>query len=146
MLASTHALVGAVIGISSKNNTQAVTYGVASHFILDSIPHWGGVGSYETFLKVAVPDGLTVLALTALVYKKTPSHIRNRTLLGLVGAVFPDLDKPSVLFFKRNPFPKKIQKFHESIQTEKPILVVVDTTFFIISGVLLYSILKKNVQ
>lgn len=144
MFASTHAVFGAVLGNLATSNTKAFTSGLASHFVLDAIPHWGGVKSHKTFLKIAVIDGIAVLGITYYLYRTTPSEEKSRTLLGLIGAVFPDLNKPSILFFKHNPFPEPIQKFHSGIQTEAPSYAAVDAIFFLASGIALYYILRQN--
>jgi hypothetical protein len=39
-------------------------------------------------------------------------------LAGMSGAAFPDLDKPSLLFFGRSPFPKAWDDFPGRIQRE----------------------------
>jgi len=36
----------------------------------------------------------------------------------MAGAALPDLDKPSVVFFGRSPFPRVVDQFHKLIQDE----------------------------
>jgi hypothetical protein len=38
----------------------------------------------------------------------------------MAGAVLLDLDKPSIHFFGRNPFPLPVQRLHQWIQNESP--------------------------
>jgi hypothetical protein len=36
----------------------------------------------------------------------------------MLGAAFPDSDKPMEMFFHRSPFPASVDRFHSRIQTE----------------------------
>ena len=38
----------------------------------------------------------------------------------MAGAALPDLDKPSIVFFGRSPFPRAVDLFHMRIQDEAP--------------------------
>lgn len=111
MLASTHFVSGVTIGLLTNNPAKAFSYGFLSHFVLDSVPHWGGVDKYSTYLKVAVCDGFSLIALSALVYKLAPKHKRVSMLAGALGAVFPDFDKPSMLFSKKTLSLKRCNAF-----------------------------------
>ena len=63
MLLTNHVLSGALIGARARGPEQAFAAGVASHFVLDAIPHWGDWGTKRRFLRVAVADGLVSLAV-----------------------------------------------------------------------------------
>ena len=66
MLLTNHVLSGALIGAVVRRPVPAFVLGVASHFALDAVPHWGDWrGDTRKFLRVAVPDGLTALATMA---------------------------------------------------------------------------------
>src|ERR1039457_4066186 len=58
VLLTNHVLSGALIGALARRPLPAFAAGVASHFVLDAMPHWGQWGSQRRFLRVAVPDGL----------------------------------------------------------------------------------------
>ena len=58
MLLTNHVLSGALIGALARRPAAAFAAGVASHFVLDALPHWGNWGSIRRFLRAAVPDGL----------------------------------------------------------------------------------------
>jgi hypothetical protein len=118
MLVTNHVLSGAVIGAVVDRPSAAFTLGVASHFALDTVPHWGNWGSHSRFMRVAVPDGLAGLAAIAAFTAMAPQGRRLAVLAGMAGAALPDLDKPSVVFFGRSPFPRVVDKFHASIQHE----------------------------
>lgn len=119
MLVTNHVLSGAVLGALMLRPLPAFAAGVVSHFPLDVVPHWG-VSEHDEFLRVAVRDGLTGLAAMAVLYAMTDPARRPAVLAGMAGAAFPDLDKPSRLFFKRSPFPRTVDQFHERIQREDP--------------------------
>ncbi len=120
MLLTNHVLSGALIGALARRPLSAFALGVASHFALDAVPHWGEWGSQRRFLRVAVPDGLISLATMGAIAAATPSDRRLAVLAGMSGAVLPDLDKPSNLWFGRSPFPAAVDRFHARIQPEAP--------------------------
>jgi hypothetical protein len=119
VLITNHVLGGALVGLASPGPVSAFTVGVASHVAMDVVPHWGDP-DHEAFLRVAVVDGLVGLATMALLARLTPSSRRVTVLAGMLGACFPDADKPSDLFFGRSPFPAPVDAFHKAIQTESP--------------------------
>ena len=49
-----------------------------------------------------------------------PDDTRVAVLAGMAGAALPDLQKPSVAFFGRSPFPRCVDEFHGRIQREAP--------------------------
>jgi hypothetical protein len=42
------------------------------------------------------------------------------SVAAMTGAVLLDLDKPLMHFFRRNPFPEFVCRFHEWVQKESP--------------------------
>ena len=97
---------------------QAFAAGVASHFVLDAIPHWGEWGSQRRFLRVAVADGLVSLAVAGALAAAAPPARRAAVLAGMAGAALPDADKPTRLWFGWSPFPREFDRFHNRIQRE----------------------------
>jgi hypothetical protein len=119
VLITNHVLSGAFIGAVTRRPAAAFALGVASHFALDAVPHWGDWGDDESlFLRVAVRDGLTGLAVMGALTALAPPSARAAVLAGMAGAALPDLDKPSRTFFGRSPFPSVVDKFHRDIQRE----------------------------
>jgi hypothetical protein len=112
-----HVLSGAVLGAVCPGPVSAFTVGVVSHFALDMVPHWGDV-EFDEMVPIGVRDGLVGLTAMGLVHLSTPRAARLRVLAGMSGAAFPDLDKPSQLFFGRSPFPRAWDDFHVAIQRE----------------------------
>lgn len=117
MLITNHVMSGAVVGALAPGPVSAFALGIASHFTLDTVPHWG---DEETFLQVAVVDGLVGLAAMGTIAAATPPDRRVRVLAGMLGACAPDADKPSEVFFGSSPFPEALDAWHKRIQRESP--------------------------
>ena len=118
MLLTNHVLSGALIGALARRPLPAFTAGVASHFVLDAMPHWGKWDSKRHFVRVAVRDGLVSLAAMGALAAVSPPDRRLAVLAGMAGAAIPDLDKPAKLWFGRSPFPPAFDRFHMGIQDE----------------------------
>jgi hypothetical protein len=116
VLFTTHLLAGALIGRSVGGAPTAFTAGVASHVAMDVLPHWGRWDDDE-LLRVARVDGLTALAVAALVLRQAPAGRRARVAAGMAGAGLLDLDKPARHFFRRSPFPRAVDEAHARIQS-----------------------------
>ena len=119
MFITNHVLSGAVTGAVVRRPVPAFLAGVASHFVLDALPHWGKVGP-ERFLLAAVADGLTGLASMAVLTAAARPGRRAAVLAGMAGAALPDLDKPIELRFGFSPWPPPVDRFHRAIQDEAP--------------------------
>ena len=120
MLVTNHVLSGAIIGRLAPSAPVAFVAGVASHLVLDAVPHWGAPRPIGELMHVAVPDGLLGATAMALVAGRTDPRRRARVLAGMAGAAFLDLDKPSTVFFGFSPFPARVDAFHQRIQRESP--------------------------
>ena len=118
MLLTNHVLSGALIGALAGRPAPAFAAGVASHFVLDAMPHWGDWGSRRRFMRVAVPDGLVSLAVMGALTAASPPGRRATVLAGMAGAALPDADKPANIFFGWSPFPAAVDRFHARIQDE----------------------------
>jgi hypothetical protein len=118
VLLTNHVLSGALIGAVARRPLPAFAAGVASHFVLDAVPHWGDWGSPRRFLRVAVPDGLVSLALIGAFAAAAPPERRLAVVAGMAGAALPDADKPTRLWFGWSPFPAAVDRFHSRIQSE----------------------------
>ena len=140
MLITNHVLSGAIIGAVTQRPAAAFALGAASHFALDAVPHWGDWGDdMGLFMRVAVRDGLTGLAVMGALTALAPPSARVAVLAGMAGAALPDLDKPSRMFFGRSPFPRFVDKFHAGIQRESrrrfPVEVAAGAAFVAILAV-----------
>ena len=117
MLITNHVVAGAVIGAVAPGPASAFALGIASHVVMDALPHWGHP-DYDVFIKVAVVDGLIGLATLATLARAASPERRTAVVAGMLGACFPDADKPSTLFFGRSPFPAWVDDVHKRIQNE----------------------------
>lgn len=117
MLITNHVIAGAAVGMVSRTPGGAFGLGLLSHAAMDALPHWG-TEDEETFLRVAVVDGLVGLGVLGYLAVAAPRARRTRVVAGMLGACFPDSDKPSQLFFGRSPFPAIVDKWHGDIQDE----------------------------
>jgi hypothetical protein len=120
VLLTNHVLSGALIGALVRQPVPAFAVGVASHFVLDAMPHWGKWRSRRHFMRVAVPDGLISLAAMGALAALSPAERRAAVVAGMAGAALPDLDKPAFVYFGRSPFPRAVNRFHSRIQREAP--------------------------
>jgi hypothetical protein len=142
MLVTNHVLSGVIIGATTRRPAHAFVLGVASHFVLDWVPHWGKFGGGRRMLRVAVPDGLIGLAVMGTMAAAAPRERRAAVLAGMAGAALPDLDKPSRLFFGRSPFPGAVDRFHAAIQHEKSRRAHYEATAAVILGSVALAILR----
>ncbi|CAN5434419.1 hypothetical protein BH11ACT8_BH11ACT8_34280 [soil metagenome] len=117
MLITNHVVSGALVGAAAPGPVTAFVAGIASHFALDSLPHWG---DESKFLPVAVVDGLVGLTAMGIIAARTPKPRRTRVVAGMLGACAPDADKPGDLFFGRSPYPLVVDDWHRGIQRESP--------------------------
>ncbi|HEX3752191.1 MAG TPA: hypothetical protein VHW06_16605 [Streptosporangiaceae bacterium] len=118
MLLTNHVLSGALIGSLVRRPAPAFVAGVVSHFALDAVPHWGPFRERRALLRVAVPDGLTALAVLTAFAAAAPPRRRLALTAAMLGAALPDADKPAHLLFGRSPFPRAVGRFHSRIQDE----------------------------
>ena len=118
MLLTNHVLSGALIGALARRPATAFAAGVASHFALDAVPHWGDWASPRHFLRAAVPDGLISLAVMGAIAALAPAERRPAVVAGMTGAALPDIEKPTTLWFGWSPFPAAVDRFHSGIQRE----------------------------
>jgi hypothetical protein len=118
MFITNHVLSGALIGLAApRRPAQVALVAAGSHFVLDSVPHWG-THDLAFFRKVAIVDGVVGLATMRAVMGAVPRGTRVAVLAGMLGAAFPDTDKPALMFFGRSPFPAPVDRFHVRIQRE----------------------------
>jgi hypothetical protein len=118
MFITNHVLAGAILGLAAPRRPAKVAVAAAgSHFVLDAVPHWG-IDDTAKFRKVAIVDGLVGLATMRAVMGAVPRGTRLAVFAGMLGAAFPDADKPMEMFFHRSPFPSVVDRFHARIQRE----------------------------
>jgi len=140
MLLTNHVLSGALVGAVTRRPVPAFLLGVASHFVLDAIPHWGQWSDPRMLLRVAVPDGLAGLAAMAGLTAAAPPGSRAAVVAGMAGAALPDMDKPAMLWFGWKLWPRPVRHLHSRIQDEAPSRYTVEIAaagVFVVSGLTL---------
>ncbi len=143
MFITNHVLSGAVTGAVVRRPVPAFLAGVASHFVLDALPHWG-TAERERFLRVAVADGLTGLAAMAALTAAARPGRRAAVLAGMAGAALPDLDKPAGLWFGISPWPRPVDSFHRWIQAEQPDRLGLETMAATLLAVSAVALVRKR--
>jgi hypothetical protein len=134
VLVTNHALAGAAIGALTRNPAIAFGVGVASHFGMDALPHWGPGGDRSHFMRIAVRDGLAGLGVLAAVTAMHSPPARWSMLAGALGAVIPDLDKPYYELTGRQLWPVAVNRFHTVIQRESPQRMPVELAAMVVLG------------
>jgi hypothetical protein len=148
MRAINHALTGALIGLTVPEPLIAVPLAVASHFVLDALPHYGVTKSNnEAFMRSTRFKYYLVLdavACVALVFGLAFSHPLNWLLAALCAfaAAAPDfasIGRWKVALRHKKFKPSSYLKFAIGIQWfERPIGVVVEVCW-LIAGLFLIS-------
>jgi len=117
LIASTHLAVGALIGTLAYRFlfrlhwllvlTVAFAFGLASHFLLDMIPHGEGIYSDKSNFNFWIILSVELLVVFILVYflgfYKPLGSLSNISIFAaLVGSAFPDLPAIFIGVFKVN--------------------------------------------
>lgn len=133
MLETPHVAVGAAIALKIPNPFIAVPLSLASHFVLDTIPHWNP-HTYSETKKYGRPTNGTILitmvdiamafALGIGVAKNAlPDTNLALTIIACSAAsVFPDVSKYPFFMFKslRKGLYERWVKYERSLQVEGP--------------------------
>jgi hypothetical protein len=118
MLLLVHAAAGATLGAVARRPLPAFALGLASHFLIDAIPHWGISSDPVIWLNVARLDGLLSLLLLAFLAWKVTPQVRVALLAGAFGSMLPDFDKLFLHILGFNPFPAWWESIHVGVQHE----------------------------
>lgn len=128
MFLTNHVITGAVIALAANNPVLAAPLAFASHFALDSVPHFGFKGaSFKTpkGFALGLTDGLVSLGVYLYLISNYPQRFWLIST-GMFFAALPDLFYiPDILFNKRFD-PKAMQRFHSWIQIELPRGILVE--------------------
>jgi hypothetical protein len=121
---TTHVAVAAPLG-RGVPPPAAAALGVASHALLDALPHWGVADRFTSgddrrrFLAAAVVDGLAAGAVTTALVGLAPPSRRSGVVAAVAGGVLLDLNKPCHELLGRSPFPPAVDRWHRAIQRER---------------------------
>lgn len=131
MLETPHVAVGAAIAIKVGNPALAIPLALASHFVLDIIPHWNphtyteteknGKPSKSTFT-IAIIDATAALALgVGIAATRYPDIGQMATIIACsFAAVFPDVSKYPFFLFNslRKGLYKKWVSYERKLQEQ----------------------------
>ena len=133
MLETPHVIVGATIATKIPNPLIAIPLALASHFLLDSIPHWNPhlnteIKKYGSVTKVTrnivIVDVVTALISGFYIASlQMPDSIHAFTiLLASFAAVAPDVVEGPYFFLNmKTKFIEKWIRFQKAIQNDAPI-------------------------
>jgi hypothetical protein len=136
-----HALTGAAIGAVLQQPLLIVPLAVASHFILDMIPHfdhevyrYGG----KYYRQIVTTDGLiTIGAILALMFA-FPAYALF-IALGAISAVAPDI--PWQYYYTHGRPKNWYFNFHTKIQWfERPPGLLVEASYLVFIGTVLFAL------
>jgi len=148
MRAINHALTGAIIGLSLPSPLLALPLALASHFVCDAIPHYGGgksTVSSKYFTIGLVVDALLCILLVLLLGFSQPAHWLLASSCAFL-ATAPDLLWIPGYIRVRNKKPFNLGKnwlmrFVSTIQWfERPIGAAVEFAWFIAASSVLFAI------
>lgn len=134
MILSTHIIVGGLIGGTSKNYFWAAMLALASHYLLDAIPHWDYLTAkfkdatssnkkffkekyfWVDFLKIAIDIAIGIIVLFFLVRGKNLNYYQ--ITIGVFFAILPDPLQFISWTFKLAPlrYTDKIQAMAHSLK------------------------------
>jgi hypothetical protein len=151
MTAPNHALTGALIGLAVPNMWLGIPLAIASHFLLDTIPHYGVaegtseeiIGSRK-FLYIQLVGGFVLcVMLVALLWWYEPAHWFSAAVCAFM-ATSPDLlSAPryvSVKQGKKDPVQRWwFWRIHHGIQKEHSRYLPVEVTWFAVALLLLIA-------
>jgi hypothetical protein len=137
MLVAPHIATGVTLGIVLGEPLLVVPAAIASHFLLDSVPHWQETmapyhPTWKTYLRIPLDLGLG-LAIILFALKLQPDHSLS-ILLGAFFAATPDLDVITVVFPRlKTKIVTKYWDWHCKIQREVSTLTGVVTQLAVIA-------------
>lgn len=137
-----HVLAGVTIAVTVQQPVLAPLLALASHFVLDAIPHFGHP-RFETWgrdlHRLILFDGamcLTVLTISLMLFP----HLQALIILCAGMAILPDL---LWLFYYKYDLRHKFFEFHQGIQRyEKPLGAITEVVFLIGAATLLWHLAK----
>lgn len=138
--------MGAAIAIKIGNPALALPLALASHFVLDLLPHWNPHLNREIKKYGRVTRRTTIIIIADVVaslvagFYIASTALPNRelfitVLLGAFFAVLPDVVEAPYFFFRwKNPLIIKLAKFQSSLQVNVPFLPGLVSQILIISA------------
>ncbi|HSX05426.1 MAG TPA: hypothetical protein VLF69_03090 [Candidatus Saccharimonadales bacterium] len=153
MTITNHVLAGAIIGLTVKNPAAAIVLALASHFVLDALPHFGYVGNkgYGEAMKHRLSYIVAIAMLCTTIAVAVVLVVYGRWFALLTGAIAASPDAIGVYNYlvyekhgKRAGGMVRLVhvQFHRVIQwCERPWGVITEALVFLGLGALLIKIL-----
>ncbi len=138
MIMMNHLLTGAVIALTIKQPELMIPLAYASHFVLDSVPHYGEGKDGQEYIKT--PVSWTIITIDALVsgtflFWLVDTH-HYMLLLGAVLAYMPDATWIYRFMHyrvtKRHTSRNRMSRFHERLQREYTWAYGLEFTYLIV--------------
>ena len=146
MLETPHVIVGAAIATKVVHPALAIPLALASHFLLDAIPHWNPHLNSETnklgkptkrTTTIVITDVLVSLGAGFLITFRFLPDVRHAALVIICcfAAVLPDVvEGPYFFLGKRNEIIKKWISMHKAIQSDTSFLLGTATQVFVVGA------------
>jgi hypothetical protein len=140
MTATSHAIIGTVIAAKIGNPALAIPIAIASHVVLDAIPHWdtatnghskGNIAS-SVFRNSIVDISLGFILSYFLIYYLFPeTNLAYAFLMIIMSQLFDWLMVPYYFFGIEKPFFKLIYKFQKLFDNslDKPWGIITQLVF-----------------
>jgi len=151
MRAITHAMTGAAIGFAVSEPAAALPLALASHYVLDALPHYGGGLPENEELNSPVFRGLLLADICLcplfilLLAVQRPQHWILAAICAFIAAA-PDLASINTYLRARRgetPKPNRYTRFAHGIQWfERPLGGVVEVAWLIAMAVILIPIIR----
>ncbi|MFH0805906.1 MAG: hypothetical protein ABIG88_01600 [Patescibacteria group bacterium] len=138
-----HMLAGVAIGAHSPNVWAAFCFGLLSHYLLDSLPHWEyldslKVSKFSQLIKIFIDF---IIGSIIIVFLFLSSSFNIIIISGIIGALLPDFIEFLYVNFKIKLF-RPLSIFHHKIHYYKKVSFlkgsISQTIIVIISVILLY--------
>jgi len=146
MTFTNHAVTGALVAAAINYPPISLPAALASHFVIDAIPHWKYRPPVRYKKPIVVIDALAVICLLALFSATVNASAWLIILGGLLGSLPDVMWLPAGLKNKDVPMNRPtilhyLRRFHTWVQwNEKPFGKYIEVVWFGVTLVLIYQI------
>ncbi|NJB69188.1 hypothetical protein GGQ74_002885 [Desulfobaculum xiamenense] len=120
MMASPHALCGAVAGARSGSVAVAAALGFALHLLVDCVPSWEPWFINPAQSAVVLGDSLLALVLVTVACRRAEGAVRLRIAVGAAFGVLPDLLHLALVIGIRWKWLAAFEVVHQGVQRPAP--------------------------
>ena len=137
MLETPHVAVGAALAVKLGNPLLAIPLSVASHFVLDKVPHWNphtytetvtnGGPSKSTIIVTAVDIAISIALGFGVAYSVLPNKaLALSVLASCLASVLPDVSKYPFFVFKKT----RKGLYKKWVETERSFQIQTNSLFW----------------